>query len=339
MRRTALLAAGLSLASLVATAGCGVFADPADLQVYSARHYGSEEVFKKFTQETGITVDFLGGDSAGQLERIKAEGADSPADLFLTVDAGSLWAAANDGLLASVDSTVLEEAVPEQYRDPQGRWFGLVVRARTVLYNPDLVDPADFDPVDTYAGLADPKWRGKLCMRDTSGAYQVALTAQLITQYGYDRTAEIVEGWVANDVEIMGSDTLLIDAVNAGTCEVALINHYYLARKLQEQPDLKAELYWASQEGAGTMVNISGAGIVETSDNKAQAQQLLEWLATTGQAPLMEGNHEYPVNPDVEPDAAAAALRAFTPVTLDAQALGDNEDDALRLLDEAGYGS
>jgi iron(III) transport system substrate-binding protein len=339
VRRTALLAAGLSVATVLPTAGCGVFDRPADLQVYSARHYGSEEVFKQFTEETGISVDFLGGDNAELLERIKAEGSDSPADVYMTVDAGNLWEAANEGLLAETDSAALDQEIPAEYRDPQNRWFGLVLRARTVLYNPDKVDQAQFDAKDTYAGLADPKWKGKLCMRDESEAYQVALVAQLITLYGYDKTLEIVKGWVANDVQIMANDVLLIDAVDAGTCDVALINHYYLARELQDHPDLNVKLYWASQQGAGTMVNISGAGVVATSDNKPQAQELLEWLATkNGQTAMMEGNHEYPVNPDVAPDDVAASFGTFKPAKLDATALGEQEDNAIKLLDEAGYG-
>ena len=339
MRRTPLLAAGLSLATLLASAGCGVFDKPADLQVYSARHYGSEEVFKEFTKETGITVDFLGGDNAELLQRIKAEGSDSPADVYMTDDAGNLWQAANEGLLAPVDSPALDQEIPAQYRDAQNRWFGLVLRARTVLYNPDKVDPAEFDAKDTYAGLADPKWKGKLCMRDESEAYQVALVAQLITLYGYDRTLEIVHGWVANDVQIKANDVLLIEAVDAGTCDVAVINHYYLARDLQDHPDRNVKLYWASQQGAGTMVNISGAGVVATSDNKPQAQELLEWLATkSGQTAMMEGNHEYPVNPEVAPDDVAAAFGTFKPATLDATELGEQESNAIKLLDEAGYG-
>ena len=337
MRLSALLAAGLCSAGLLATAGCGIFDQPADLQVYSARHYGSEEVFKEFTEETGISVDFLGGENAELLERIKAEGKDSPADVYLTVDAGNLWNAAEQGMLAPVESSTLDTAVPQQYRDPQDRWFGLVLRARTVLYNPDNVQPSELDAKETYAGLADPKWKGRICMRDESEAYQVSLVASLINLYGEDRTLEIVKGWVANDVQIMANDVLLIEAVDAGTCDVALINHYYLARELQDHPDLNVKLYWASQEGAGTHVNISGAGVVATSDNKAQAQELIEWLATKGQTALMEGNHEYPVNPDVQPDGIAASFGTFKPMTLDAEAYGADNAKALELLQEAGY--
>lgn len=340
MRTPALLATGLALATLAATTGCSVFSDDkekADLQVYSARHYGSEEVFKQFTEETGITVDFLSGENADLLERIKAEGKDSPADIYMTVDAGNLWHAAEEGILAPVTSTVLDDAVPAQYRDSRDRWFGLVLRARTVLYNPDNVEESDLDPKDTYAGLADPRWKGRICMRDDSEAYTVSLVASLIDLYGRDRALEIVEGWVDNEVDVMANDVLLIDAVDAGTCDVALVNHYYLARELDERPDLNVQLYWASQDGAGTHVNISGAGIVETSDNKEKAQELLEWLATKGQDDLIAGNHEFPVNPEVQPDEVAAGFGPFKPMPIDAEAYGAKNAEALDLLAEAGY--
>ena len=339
MRTSALLATGLTLAALSATAGCGLFGEdkPADLQVYSARHYGSEEVFKQFTKETGITVDFLGGDNSELLERIKAEGKDSPADVYMTVDAGNLWNAAQQGVLQPLDSPTLDKAVPQQYRDSQDRWFGLVLRARTVLYNPDKVKESDLDPKDTYAGLADPKWKGRICMRDTSEAYTVSLVASLIDLYGRDKALDIVKGWVANDVDVMANDVLLIDAVDAGTCDVALVNHYYLARELEDRPDLDVKLYWASQEGAGTHVNISGAGVVKTSDNKEQAQELIEWLATKGQDDMIAGNHEFPVNPTVQPDEIAQSFGTFKPMPIDAEAYGALNAEAVDLLAEAGY--
>lgn len=340
MRLSALLASGLALASF-ATTGCSVLGggDPADLQVYSARHYGSEEVFKQFTKDTGISVDFLGGENAELLQRIKHEGKDSPADVYMTVDAGNLWDAANEDLLAPVDSAELDKEIPADYRDAENRWFGLVLRARTVLYNPDKVKPSDFDATETYAGLADPKWKGRLCMRDESEAYQVALVAHLINLYGEQETQQIVQGWVDNEVDVMANDVLLIDAVDAGTCDVAVINHYYLARELVDHPDLNVKLYWASQQGDGTMVNISGAGIVKTSDNKAQAQELLEWLASDkGQKAMIAGNHEYPVNPDVAPDSEAASFGEFKRAKLDATNLGEQEKNAVKILDATGYG-
>lgn len=328
-------------ASILATAACSGDDKPkkdADVQVYSARHYGSEDVFKEFTKETGITVEFINDKAGALLERIKVEGDDSPADIFMTVDAGNLWNAVDQGILAAIDSPALESSLDERYRDPEGRWFGLMMRARTVIYNPDKVDPAEFDATDTYSGLTDPKWKGRLCMRDTAETYTSALVAALIDLHGEAEAKEIVEGWVANDVDVMSNDIRLIEAVEAGTCEAAIVNHYYLARNQAEGKYTGVKLFWASQNGAGTMVNVSGAGIVETSDNKADAQKLLEWLASpTGQKAMMEGNHEYPVNTDVQPDAAAAAFGTFTPMPLDAEAYGKLNAAALDLLAEAGY--
>lgn len=337
--RVAALGAALSLSTLVA--GCGFLGiggeEPGDIQVYSARHYDLEDAFVEFEEETGLSVDFIYGDDTELLERLKAEGDETPADLFVTVDAGNLWNAADQGELAPVDSAALREAVPEAYRDSQDRWFGLALRARTVAYNPDNVDPAEFDTEDTYAGLADPKWKGRLCMRDSTEAYTQSLVASLIDLYGREETLEIVEGWLANDVEIMSNDILLLEALDAGTCDVALVNHYYYARELEEKPDLNVELFWASQDGAGTHVNVSGAGVVKASDAPGKAQRLLEWLATDGQQAFVGGNHEFPVNPEVAPDEVVAGLGKFEAMPLDAEAYGSLNAEAVDLLAEAGY--
>jgi len=338
MRRPFLVVAPLALA--LAIAGCGLLGigeEAADVQVYSARHYDLEEAFVEFEEETGTTVDFIYGGDAELLERLKAEGDDTPADIYMTVDAGNLWNAARQGELAPLDSPLLDEAIPADYKDPQNRWFGLALRARTVAYNPENTDPSEFDTSDTYAGLADPKWKGRLCMRDETESYTQSLVAGLIDLHGRDRTLEIVKGWVANDVEIMTNDILLIEAVDTGACDVALVNHYYYARELEEDPDLSVKLFWASQDGAGTHVNISGAGVVKSSDAPTKAQQLIEWLATTGQNDFVDGNHEYPVNPDVEPEPLIADFGDFKPTPINAEAHGTLNAEATDLLAEAGY--
>ena len=339
MRPPALVVLVTALSAV--TAGCGVFGgsgeEPGDLQVYSARHYDLENAFAEFEEETGLKVDFLFAEDADLLKRLEAEGENSPADLFVTVDAGNLWAADQAGVLEAVDSPVLDRAVPRQYRDGDGSWYGLALRARTVAYNPDNVDPAEFDTENTYAGLADPKWQGRLCMRDSTEAYTQSLIAALIDTYGRDETKAMVQSWLDNDVDIMSNDILLLEAVDAGTCDVAIVNHYYLARELEENPDMNVELFWASQDGKGTQVNLSGGGVVATSDNEAEAQQLLEWLATDGQEAFVGGNHEYPVNPDVAPDEAAAAFGPFDPMPIDAEAYGALNADAVALLEEVGY--
>jgi iron(III) transport system substrate-binding protein len=340
MRPRRLLAVSGAVAIAAALSGCGVLGlgdEPADVQVYTARHYDLEEAFGQFTEETGITVEFISGDDSELLERLKAEGEESPADIFMTVDAGNLWNAARQGELAALESPALEQAVPEDLRDSQGRWYGLAMRARTITYNPQNVDPSEFDPEDTYAGLADPKWKGRLCMRDATASYTQSLVASLIDLHGREEAREIVEGWVANDVDVMSNDILLLESIDAGACDVGINNHYYLARLLDEDPDLDVGLYWASQEGAGTHVNISGAGVVEGSDNPEQAQQLLEWLATEGQNAFVDANHEFPVNPDVDPEPLIAEFGPFERMPLNAEAYGDLNAEAIDLLAEAGY--
>jgi iron(III) transport system substrate-binding protein len=339
MRRRFLAPLVLTGSMALATAGCGLFSseDEADIHVYSARHYDLEKAFEDFTDETGLTVEFLYGDDAELLERLKSEGEDTPADVFMTVDAGMLWNAAEQGVLAPMDSTVLDEAVPKDLRDPDGRWVGLAMRARTVMYDPGAVDPSEFDPVDTYAGLGDPKWKGRLCMRDETASYTQSLVASLIDLHGRDRALEIVRSWVENDVQVLSNDIELLETIDAGGCEVGITNHYYLARMLAEDPDLGVEPYWASQRGEGTHVNISGAGVVEGSDAAADAQELIEWLATDGQSDFVDGNHEFPVNPEVEPEELVAGFGEFERMPVDAAAYGSLNAEAVAVLDEAGY--
>ncbi|HET6561205.1 MAG TPA: extracellular solute-binding protein [Marmoricola sp.] len=338
MRKPALVVLALALAGT--TAGCGIFGsdeEPGDLQVYSARHYDLEDAFAEFEDETGLKVDFLFAEDAELLQRIEAEGEESPADVFMTVDAGNLWAADEAGILEPLQSAKLDAAVPEQYRSEDGTWYGLALRARTLVYNPDNVDPSEFDTENSYAGLGDPKWKGRLCMRDSTEAYTQSLVTALMETYGEDEARRIVTSWVENDVDIMSNDILLLEAVDAGTCDVAIVNHYYLARELEENPDMDVELFWASQDGEGVQMNLSGGGVVATSDNKEQAQQLLEWLATDGQKAFIGGNHELPVNPDVAPDKAVADFGKFKPMPIDAEAYGARNAEAIELLEQVGY--
>ena len=338
MRRPALVAAVAVLATTVSGCGfLGIGEEPADLQIYSARHYDLEEAFGEFEEQTGVSVEFIYGDDAELLERLKSEGDETPADVFMTVDAGNLWNAADQGELAPIESPKLDGAVPEDLRDAEGRWYGLAMRARTLTYNPDTVDPSEFDSEESYAGLADPKWQGRLCMRDATASYTQSLVASLIDLHGRERALEIVRGWVDNGVEIMSNDILLLEAIDSGACDVGINNHYYLARELEEKPDLNVELFWASQDGAGTHVNISGAGVVRSSDAPKKAQQLIEWLATDGQSHFVDANHEYPVNPDVQPEPVIAGFGDFERMPLNAEAYGDLNAEAIDLLAEAGY--
>jgi iron(III) transport system substrate-binding protein len=336
MRRPVL---GSICAMTLLLTGCGIISgdDPGTVRVYSGRHYDLEQAFNDFAEETGISVEFLYGGDAELRERIAAEGEDTPADVYMTVDAGNLWRAAEDGLLAALDSTTLRDAVPEGLRDPEGRWFGLSMRARTIMYNPERVDPSEFDPVDTYAGLTDPKWDGRLCMRNSTNDYTQSLVASLIAQHGEQGAREIVAGWVANHVTVLNNDVQILENIDAGACDVGITNHYYLARLRDENPDVSVEPFWANQEGTGVHVNISGAGVIASSDNPDLARQLIEWLATTGQNSFVDGNHEFPVNPEVEPEPLIAGFGEFTYQPIDARAYGELNAQAVRLMNEVGY--
>lgn len=328
--------AALSLL-LPGLAACSGDDDKSTIRVYSGRHYDLENAFNQFAKDSGINVEFLYGSDAELVERIKAEGEDTPADVFMTVDAGNLWNAAQQDLLAPMTSSVIDEAVPEGLRDPQDRWVGLSMRARTLMYNPDKVQPSEFDPADSYAGLTDPKWKGRLCMRTATSSYVQSLVAQLIDEKGRDEALEIVKGWVENDVEIIGDDVSILKNVDAGGCDVAITNHYYLARQLADDADFDVKPFWANQDGDGVHVNISGAGILKNSDNAADAQKLIEWLATTGQNAFVDGNHEFPVNPDVQPEELIRGFGEFKYAPINAEAYGRLNAEAIAVMSEAGY--
>lgn len=319
----------------LALAGCG--GDDDVLRVYSGRHYGIEAAFEQFTEETGIEVDFLTGNDAELRERIAAEGDETKADAYITVDAGNLAAAAEQGLFQPIESEVLQSSIPAELSDPDGRWYGLTVRARTIVYNPDEIAVDDLPT--TYEELAGPEWADRVCMRNASNVYQQSLVASLIEHRGYDGALEIVEGWAAN-ADIMGNDVLILEAVNDGLCEVGVTNHYYLAREYDENPDFNVDLIWANQDDRGTHVNVSGGGVTTSSSHPEEAQVFLEWLATDGQQVLIGGNHEFPANPDVPPDEVLVERFGvdFVRDPLQASVFGALNPDAVRLMDEAGYG-
>ncbi|MBA0124352.1 extracellular solute-binding protein [Haloechinothrix sp. YIM 98757] len=326
-------------AFVVPLSGCGaVTAGESDtVRVYTGRHYDLEQAFEEFSEKTGVSVEFLSGSDAELRERIAAEGEDTQADVYMTVDAGNLWKAEQDGLLAPLDSARLEDGVPQGLRDPEGHWFGLSMRARTVMYNPDEVDPGEFAAEDTYAQLAEPEWQGRLCMRNSTNSYTQSLVASLIDNHGEERAREIVGGWVDNDVEIINNDVRILENVDAGTCDVAITNHYYLARLLADDEDLSVRPFWANQDGRGTHVNISGAGVLAEADHPELGRELIEWLATTGQNSFVDGNHEYPVNPEVEPEPVIAEFGEFDYEPIEAEAYGSLNSRAVRLMNEVGY--
>ena len=317
-------------------------ADEARLVVYSSRvEQLIQPLFEAYTAETGVRIDFITADDQPLIQRLEAEGSASPADLLITVDAGNLWNAAERGLLQPVASPVLEATIPANLRDPDNRWFGLSIRARTVVYAPDRVQP---DEIGSYEALAEPQWRGRLCLRTSKKVYNQSLVAMLIAQHGEERAEEIVRGWVANlATDVLPNDNGVIEAVAAGRCDVGLVNTYYFGRLVAQQPDLNARLYWPNQDpslpaGNGVHINVSGAGITRHAPRAGQARAFLEWLASpAAQQQFAALNYEYPANAGVPLDPLVAGWGDFRQNATNVARLGELQAAAVRLMDRAGY--
>jgi iron(III) transport system substrate-binding protein len=313
---------------------------PSDAQtpevvVYSARHYGDEPAIAAFTRKTGIQVKTLAGNASEIFERLRAEGDRSPADILMTVDAGNLWKAAEAGLLSRVDSPDLVASVPAHLSDPQGRWFGLTVRARTIMYSTRKVKPEE---LSTYEALGDPRWKGRLCLRTSTYIYNQSMLGTMISRYGEPRTEAIVRGWVANNPTLIAGDTKILEAIAAGQCDVGITNHYYLARILNKDASFPVAPFWANQQTTGTHVNISGAGVTAHARNRAGAIKFLEFLASPeAQHMFAEMNFEFPVNPQVSPSPLIAKWGAFKQDDINVAAAGQHQAAATRLADRAGY--
>lgn len=316
-------------------AGCGQ--QSSELVVYSARNEQLiKPIFERYMSETGQRIRFVTDDAGPLIERLNAEGANSQADILMTVDAGELWHAADRGLLAPIQSEVLNANVPESLRDPEGRWFGFSVRARTIVYSTERVQPEE---LSGYAALADERWKGRLCLRTSKKVYNQSLVAMLIAEHGEARTEEIVRGWVANlATEPFSNDTLLMQAIAAGQCDVGLVNTYYYGRLMREQPNLPLKLFWADQAGQGVHVNISGAGVSAHAPRAAQAKDFLEWLSQPEAQAFFAGqNLEYPANPDIDPDPIVKAWGDFKRNPMNVAQAGELQATAVRLMDRAGY--
>ncbi len=305
--------------------------------VYTSRQpHLIEPLFQRYTAATGVQVDFTSDNEASLIERLAAEGARTSADVFITVDAGNLWHAADRGLLSAIDSEALVEAIPASLRDERGQWFGLSQRARVIVYHRDRVDP---DELSTYEDLADPRWQGRLCLRSSRKVYNQSLVALMIEHHGEARTEDIVRGWVANlATNPYASDTQTIEAVAAGRCDVAIVNTYYLARLESEDPDYPVTVFWPNQDTTGVHVNISGAGVTRHAPRPGQGQALIEWLASDqAQGEFAERNHEFPASPTVP---AADLIRGWGEFRADDTPLvvaGQRQSQAVRLMDRAGY--
>jgi iron(III) transport system substrate-binding protein len=328
------LASALGLLGLILGLG-PVPAYASEVLIYSARHYGQEPAFEAFTKKTGIQIKMLSGSTGEMFERLKAEGERTPADVLLTVDAGNLWNAARAGLLSKLDSPELAANIPANLRDPDNRWVGLTVRARTIMYNTTRVKPAE---LSTYEALGDPKWKGRLCLRTSSYIYNQSLLATMIKRSGEPKTEEVVRGWVANQPILINGDTKILEAIAAGQCDVGLTNHYYLARILAKDAAFPVLPFWANQQTTGTHVNVSGAGVTAHAKNRANAVKLLEFLSSPeAQQMFADVAFEYPANPQAGTNPIVAKWGKFKQDDINMASAGEFQAAATRLADRAGY--
>ncbi|MEG4249578.1 Fe(3+) ABC transporter substrate-binding protein [Microcoleus sp. Pol10D4] len=320
-----------------------VAAQTGTLNLYSARHYDTDnELYQSFTKKTGIKVNLVEADADQLIERIRSEGANSPADVFLTVDGGRLWRAKQAGILQPVSSKVLTSAIPASLRDPQGFWFGLSRRARVIVYNKSKVNPAQ---LSTYEALTEPRWKGKVLVRSSTNIYNQSLVGAMLAAHGAQKTEAWARGLVANFARPPeGNDTAQIKAVADGVGDIALVNTYYVARLMKSKDPAeqaiaaKVGVFFPNQRDRGTHVNISGAGVVKTSRNKAAAIKFLEHLVTPeAQQIFARSNYEYPVVSNVAIDPAVASFGTFKSDPLNPDVYGKNNPEALKISDRAGW--
>jgi iron(III) transport system substrate-binding protein len=342
MRRLAIRL--LAAAALVAGAGnaAPAFAQ-GEVNVYSGR----QEILIRpqldaFTKATGIRVNLITASEDALIQRMRAEGRNSPADVMLTVDVARLIRATDLGLLRPIKSETLEATIPSQYRDKDGRWYGLGLRARIVYYNPAKVNPAE---LSTYEALADPKWRGRICMRSSSATYNQSLLASIIAHRG----AAAAEAWARGVVANMarpptGGDREQITGVAAGECDIGVANSYYYVQMQQAGTDAeraataKVKAVFPQQPGGGAHVNISGAGVAANAPNPANAQKLLEFMVSPeAQKIYAEVVFEYPVRPGVAVASPLLAIGALNPDKLDLSQLAAHQAETIRIFDRVGW--
>lgn len=329
------------VAGLALLASANVLAE--EVNVYSARE---EQLIKPlldaFSKDTGIKVNLVTGDDDPLLERLKREGANSPADVLITADAGRLYRATQNGSLQAIQSAKLNQAVPANLRDPENRWFGLTYRARVIFYNKDKVKPNE---LSTYEALADPQWQGRVCVRSSNSIYNQSLLASMIQADGAGQAENWAKGLVNNFARApAGGDRDQIKAVAAGQCDVALANTYYYAQMLygkdaaQKAAASKVGLFWPNQNNRGTHINISGAGVTTAAKNKENAIKLLEYMVLDdAQRWYSSTNGEFPVKPGITASPELQSWGNFKRDPVNLSVLGKNNAQAVMLMDKAGW--
>jgi len=334
------------IALLLALAGCAtaLSAQEKVVNIYSSRHYQTDEaLYSGFTKQTGIKINRIEAGEDALIERVRNEGARSPADVLITVDAGRLGRAEQLGLFQPVRSAMLESRIPASFREPSGQWFGFSMRARILAYNKDKVKPTE---LRSYEDLADSRWKDRICVRSSTNIYNLSLMGALIDRLGEakaEQWARAVRANMARDPK--GGDTDQLKAVAAGECDVAISNHYYYARLARsEKPDDKAVagklgVVFPSLAGKGTHVNISGAGVLKHAPHREAAIKFLEYLASDeAQRYFADGNNEWPVVPSARvTNPVLSALGEFQYDPINVAVLGRNQPVAQRIFDRVGW--
>lgn len=331
--------------------------DPGVLNIYSTRHYGDMEApFIKFQEETGIEIRVSAGTPIDLFSRLQADiarGDRSVADLFLSIDAGVLDKAAEEGLLQPIQSDVLDANVAPEFRDPDGHWYGLSIRMRTLVYNPENVSADELEQLNTYEDLGSDIWAGRVCMRPASHIYTVSLFSSIVYHQGEEAALPIVESIANNVSRYINSDTSIIQAVAAGECDVAFVNHYYLARlangDAQAQETFNSvAIKWMNQEENGVFFNVNGAGVIKNAANYDNAVRFIEYMSALenqcGELTCFPGsNYELPTNPQAEPnDTVISFVEKFGEYKLDTEyplwEYGAYQDASIAIMEQAGFG-
>jgi iron(III) transport system substrate-binding protein len=345
MTAIGILMAGLFLSKPVLAKDAAT--EVAEVVVYSSRmEQLIKPVFDAYTRETGVTIRFITDKEGPLLQRLLSEGENSPADLFITVDAGMLWKATEEKVFKPVSSPVLQANIPAHLRDPGHHWFGLSVRARTIVFHTKRVDPKE---LSTYEALGDPKWKKRLCLRTSKKVYNQSLVATMISAMGAEKTEKVVRSWMSNlATDVFPDDTEVMKGMMAGICDVGIVNSYYYGRLAGDRPagdrpaggtpNLPLALFWPNQNDRGVHVNISGAGVLRHAKHEKEAIKLLEWLSSEAAQHLFaDVNLEYPANPKVAPHPTVAAWGTFKQDTINVDIAGKLQIEAVKLMDRVGY--
>jgi iron(III) transport system substrate-binding protein len=334
-RRGRLLAGTVLLVAVLLGAAVVALGGSADVVVYNGRsQYGDEAAFTAWEQQTGKTLELRAGSAPELFERLRSEGAETPADLLVTTDLANLWRAKEAGMLQAVSTPALERQVPREYRDGDGEWWGLSLRIRTPMRSTERVAE---DAVQDYADLGRPEFRGRLCLRTSNNEYNQSLVADRIAKHGRAATERLLRSWMANEPQILGSDVDVLEAIGAGRCDVGLTNHYYLGRMLKDQPDFPVAPAWADQDGDGAHTNLSGVALVKGAEHRADAVALMEHLTSVPAQEEIVENSELAANREVPPPAHIRDWAGVKRDPIDVERAGALLPEAIELMQEVGW--